>query len=290
MNQLNDKILGFLFNKRYMDFKTCSHLRPVSAQFNFHASKYFRSLTEFDLSVLWKNFNWDSAIDIETPYTCLIETVTKYCDSMEEMSGIRIRQEKLNFVSRMCLKRLPLLTSIVLSDCSLERLVIWDFLKHFPNLRSVIVGGLENAPAENGDLMPDEEKLVVSELSLDRTDFWRIFRTDQLKKLMLSSSMVGLRSHEDATAFCDVVERCQRLEHLELEVMTSHSIATAIFPPLLHLGEVMTHLEQFNLSLWALSTVNVLQLVHQYPSVGKHAKKLRIYQAKNTGYWFNSFV
>jgi len=60
MNQLTNDILAFLFSKRYMDFKTCCGLRLVSGQFNYHATKYFSSLKEFDLSILEKNFDWRS--------------------------------------------------------------------------------------------------------------------------------------------------------------------------------------------------------------------------------------
>jgi len=208
MNQFNDDMLRCLFNKRYVDFKTCSSLRSVSFQFNVHAMKYFRSLKEFDLSVLKKNFDWLSE-SVETPYTCLIETVTNNCDNLEKVTGIKIKSDSLNSVSRMCLQKLSKLTSVVIGDYSLETTVLFNFLKQFPNLHSVKAVDFNNAPDEDDEQVSEEEKILVSELSVNSGDFWRIFRVDHLKKLEISSNILAWEAAVDT--FCGVVERCQRL-------------------------------------------------------------------------------
>jgi len=280
MNQLNDEILAFLFSKRYMDFKTCSSLRSVSAQFNIRANKYFRSLRDFNMTILQKNFHWYSK-SVATPYSCLLETVSKRCDNLEKLTGIKIKSDKLNSVSRICLQKLPKLTSIVIMDETLTSTDIFDFLKQLPKLRSVKVGSFDNdnvrqengAQFENKNLT-EEEKLVVSELSLDYGDFWRIFRIDHLKKLEVSVCMLALEKDEDFTTFCGVVECCQRLEQLDLEISADYITR---FPSLLRLPGVLPNFKQLNLNLYT-STENVPQIVRQYPSVEKFIKKLGIYQ------------
>jgi len=303
MNQLEDAILGFLFDKKYMDFKTCSELRSVSAKFDRHASKYFHSLKEVDLLILKNNFEWHSE-SIETPYTCLLETVTKYCDNMEKVTGIKVMTDKLNSVSQICLQKLPKLTSIVISDGLLKTSVLFDFLKLFPNLRSVKVGKFENvrdeddqesdledddgepenvreendAELEVGD-MPEEEKLVVPELSLDRGDFWRMFRVDRLEKLAVSNIMIG--TEEEVNAFCGVVEQCRRLEQLEVEIFADMS---TLFPPLLRLAEVLPNLHKFTLNMWECSTMeNVTLLAQKYPILRQCVKKLTLFDLEPKG-------
>jgi len=267
MTQLGDDILGFLFNKRYMDFKTCSGLRLVSGQFNCLATKYFRSLKEFNRPAL----EWGSK-SVEIQYACYLETATEHCKNLEKITGIRIRLGKQNLASRMCLLKLPKLTSIDIFDGLLKTSVLFDFLKLLPHLRSVNVASFENSRDEDDEAVPEEKKLVVSELSLQGGDFWRIFRVDHLKKLEVSLSM--FTSDEDVTTFCGVVERCQRLEHLEMNIYMEGSS----FPPsLLRLTEVLPHLKQFNLNLQNLSFENVTRMVNQYPSLGKFVKKLTIY-------------
>jgi len=206
MNQLDDAILGSLFDKRYMDFEICTELRWVSAQFNFHATRFFRSLRELDLEKLV----WGSGEN----YDCLLETATKYCDNLEKVSGIRVEHKKCNLVSRTCLQKLPKLTSIVIStetDASLNPADLLHFLKALPNLRSVQVDGCvdEEHPAETGAQlekeadMPEEEKVVVSELIWEEGDFWRIFRVDRLRKLSVSCNMLVFP--DMSNTFCRVI-------------------------------------------------------------------------------------
>jgi len=254
-----------------MDFKTCSSLRSVSAKFNLHATKYFRSLRQFDLSVVEKNFDGCSE-SMETQYTCLLETVTKRCDNLEQITGMQM-YSGMNLVSRnVCLQNLPKLTSIVITDGHLQRAELFGFLKQLPNVCSVKVGEFQN-----GQDVPEEEKLVVSELGLNRGDFWRIFRVDQLRKLVVSRNM--LRSDADVTMFCSIVERCQRLEELQVEVNAEHS---SFFPPLLRLPSVLPQLKQFNLNMWYVSARHVMQIVRQYPSIGRYTKRLKMQNSEPT--------
>jgi len=116
-------------------------------------------------------------------------------------------------VSRICLQKLPKLTSIDIIDLALEPTVLFDFLKLFPHLRLVKVCTFDNSRDEDDKAVPEEKKLVVSELSLDRGDFWRIFRVDHLKKLEISVCM--FITEENVNTFCGVVGRGQRLEFLE---------------------------------------------------------------------------
>jgi len=278
MNQLTNDILAFLFSKRYMDFKTCSGLRLVSAQFNFHASKYFRSLREFDLSILEENFDCDSEI-VETPYACLLETVTKYCDKLEKIGGIRVGSDTLVSVSRICLQKLPSLTNIGIMDDAVDASVHFNLLKLLPNLRSVTFLDVHNDwDEDNDDVPPEAEKLFVSELSLYCGDFWRIFRVDHLKKLAILICVY--ESEEDVNRFCGVLERCQRLEQLELEVMARN---TEFFQPVVRVAESLPHLKQFNLNLCTSSTEDVARIARQYQCLGKYTKKARIILSEPAG-------
>jgi len=277
MNLLTNDILAFLLSKRYMDFKTCSGLRLVSGQFNYHATKYFSSLKEFDLSILEKNFDWRSN-SVEVPYACLLETVTEHCQNLEKVTGIRIRSDKQNSVSRICLQKLPKLTSIDIIDLALEPTVLFDFLKLLPHLRLVKVCIFDNSRHEDDKAVPEEKKLVVSELSLDRGDFWRIFRVDHLKKLEISVCMFITK--ENINTFFGVVGRGQRLEFLEVDIFVDNN---KFFPPLLRLAEVLPHLKQVNFNLHTLSIESVAQIARQYPSFGKFVKKLTTYDPEPTG-------
>jgi len=277
MNQLTNDLLGFLFTKRYMDFKTCSGLRFVSAQLNFHASKYFRSRREFDLSILEENFDCDSEI-VETPYyACLLETVTKYCDNLEKIVGIRVTSDTLVSVSRICLQKLPSLTNIGIVDDAVDASVHFSLLKLLPNLRSVTFLDINGDRDKDDDEVSEAEKLFVSELSLYCGYFWRIFRVDHLRKV--SILICVYESAEDINKFCGALERCQRLEQLELEVFVGNS---AVFPPLLRVAESLPHLKQFNLNLCLCtsSTEDVARIAHQ---LGQHTKKARIILAEPAG-------
>jgi len=281
MNELTGDILRCLFDKRYMDFKTCSSLRPVSALFNVHATKYFRSIKEFDLLVLKKNFTWGS--DIGTPsYTCLLETVTKHCVNLEKITGIMVDSDELNLVSQVCLQKLHKLTRIVISDETLKSAVLYNFLKQFSNLWSVKAVDVEDDRDEDDvadENVPEEEKLVVSELSLLCGDFWRIFRVDHLSKLVFSTCMFV--SEEDVNTFCGVVERCQRLEQLEVGIFGPEN--SKYLPPLLRLAEVLSHPKQFSLNMQHFSVENWALIARQYPSVGKYTRKLDITGADPAG-------
>jgi len=202
----------------------------------------------------------------------------------------------MNLVSRTCLQKLPKLTSIAIIDGALpiETPLLFNFLKLFPNLRSLKLDAFENARYEfdeeelgfvrkendqtKNEEVPEEEKLVIPELSIGRGDFWRIFSIDRLEKLSVSSSM--LDSDEDVATFCGVIERCQRLEQLEVEIFAKDSTFS---PPLLRLPEVLPQLKQFNLNMWDATMEKVVNLARQYPSIGKYAKRLEIHLSEPTG-------
>jgi len=282
MNELTGDILRCLFDKRYMDFKTCSSLRSVFALFNVHATKYFRSINKFDLLVLKKNFGWGSNSIGTTSYTCLLETVTKHCVNLEKITGIMVGSDKLNLVSQVCLQKLHKLTRIVISDETLKSAVLFNFLKQFPNLWSVKAEDVDDDRDEDDvedENVPEEEKLVVSELNLYCGDFWRIFCVDHLSKLEYSTSMFV--SEEDVNTFCGVVERCQRLEQLEVEVFGPEG--SKYLPPLLRLAEVMPHPKQSSLNMEYFSVENWALIARQYPSVGKYTRKLHVTGADPAG-------
>jgi len=188
-------------------------------------------------------------------------------------------------MNQMCLERLPHLSSIVIADRALITSILFDFLKLFPNLLSVKVSHFANAWDDDDKDLPEEEKLVVSDLSFDCGDFWRIFRVDRLEKLAVSFSKYT--SEEDVTTFCGVVERCQRLEQLVVEIYTDDS---SLFPPLLRLAEVLPHLKPFNLNLRASSIESVAQIARRYPSVEKFVKKLTICDPEPTGDRIDPFL
>jgi len=268
MSQLDGTILSFLFDNRYMDFETCSHLRLVSAQFNFHATRYFRSLREFDL----EKFVSERGVK----YDCLLETVTENCDNLEKISGIWVTL-KVKLVSKISLRKLPKLTSIVANDCGFDPIVLFDLLKALPNLRSVKVNGWvydgpssgEEAGAEN-EGRPEEEKVVVSELSWEAGDFWRIFRADRLEKLSVSIYMLGSTRTDDA--FFNVVGRCPLLEQLEVGI---HASCDDHLQPLMRLTAVLPRLQQLSINLNCdfENLEDVTRMLRQNPSVGKYVKK-----------------
>jgi len=278
MSQLDGAILNFLFDKRYMDFETCSHLRLVSAQFNFHATRYFRSLREFDLEKF--------VSERGEKYDCLLKTLTENCDNLEKISGIWVTLEE-KLVSQMSLQKLPKLTSIVATDCVLDPIVLFDLLKALPNLRSVKVYGFiydetssgEETGAEN-EGRPEEEKVVVSELSWEEGDFWRIFRADRLEKLSVSIHMLGSITTDDA--FFNVVGRCQLLEHLEVEIDAS---CDHYLQPLMRLTDVLPRLQQLSINLNCdfENLEDVTRMLRQNPSVGKYVKKLFISDPEPAG-------
>jgi len=260
----------------------------VSTKFNLHATKYFRSLQQFDLSILKENYAWHSK-NIVKPHTCLLETVTKYCDNLEQVTGIQIYSEKLNLASRTCLQKLPKLTSIVIIDGLLKTADLFGFLLSLPILRSAKVGKFENPRDENGNELEnenvtEEEKITVSELSLDRGDFWRIFRVDRLKKVAISSSM--FRTKKDVNTFCCVVARCQRLEQLEVEICAKYC---CVFPSLLRLPAILPNLKQFTLNLQGGSMDKVALIARQYPSIRKYLQTLEITHSKPAGDWIYVF-
>jgi len=126
MPEINDNILRCLFSKRYMDFKTCSALRPVSVQFHRFATEYCLSLREFDFSVMTKDF-----VEFDFPgrvadvhYPCLAEAVAKYCPNLKRIRGVRAETEKLFRASRDCFNQLPHLNSVAFDDEQVELTIV----------------------------------------------------------------------------------------------------------------------------------------------------------------------
>jgi len=156
---LDANSVRLLFNPRYMDFATCSSLRPVSSEFKFYASKYFLSLKEFDLSVLIKRFRDDSD-KLNDLYPCLFETLAKCCPNLEKVVGVRIRPEKFHLVSQRCLQELPNLASISVEDEFVDSSALFNLLKLLPRLRSVDVAHLmcDDGP-ELGEAIENAEQM-----------------------------------------------------------------------------------------------------------------------------------
>jgi len=231
---LDANSMRLLFNPKYMDFKTCSSLRPVSSQFKFYASKYFLSIKEFDLSVMSKSFSGDSDNILYDLYSCLLGTLTKiYCPNLEKIVGIRIHPEKFDLVSRGYLQELPNLTSISVEDDCVSSSALFNFLKLLPRLRSVDVGHLCNDWNEDGGEIenvatPEEEKLAVQELSLKSGPFWHLFRMPSLKKLVILQHNTWQERD-----FFENMSRCPNIEQVEIGVVMgsfSHQYYSLLLP------------------------------------------------------------
>jgi len=180
MAEFDDNLLRFVFNPRYMDFKTCSSLRSVSSRFNFFAAEYCLSIKELDLSHLTKAFNKHSET-VEKLYPCLMEAVAKYCPNLHKISGVRICPESVFLASQNCLECLAHLNHVAFDKYFIELSDLFSFLKQLFHLRSVKVQCIRDKDEKVGKI-PEEEKLAVPELSLRCGDFWRVFRVDCLEK------------------------------------------------------------------------------------------------------------
>jgi len=267
---LDANTLRMLFNSRYMDFKTCTSLLPVSSQFNFYASNYLLAVKDFDLSFLSKNIPDDSECLYDL-YSCLIGALGKYCPNLEKIVGVRIWPEKFNLVSRGCLEQLPNLTSISVEDDYISMTVLFNFLKPLPRLRSVRVGNLYKDWNGEGDeienVATEEDKLAVQELSLKADPFWRLFRTDSLKKLRLW--LINMLPGDD---FLDSLSLCQNLERLEMEFFAS-LYGAHFYSRLSRVVDALPHLKQFTVNLSG-DTSEVHRFLSSCPRMGTYVTRL----------------
>jgi len=281
MTEFDDDILRCLFSKRYMDFRTCSSLRSVSARFGFFAAKYCLSLKELDIAGLTKAFN-SRLESFEKIYHCLVETVAEYCPKLQKIAGVRIIPENLNLASRKCLEGLPYLTSVAFEDDSIEMSIVYSFLKRLPNLRSVKLNVMEDWSKKVAD-MPEEEKLAVADLSLNFGDFWRVFRVDCLKKL----SGLKIQLKFDTAKFDKnktALARCQNLEQLDL-VIDIYQFDSVSFPAKFRSVEaLLVHLELLTVNIKINTSLEIAnESMHQFPLVWQHVQNLELFPAVTIG-------
>jgi len=275
MAQFDDDILRCLFNKRYMDFETCSSLRSVSARFNFFAAKYCHSIKELDLCHLTKPFNQNSE-SVGEFYPCLIEAMAKCYPNVQKVTGVRIIIENLNLASQKFLEGLPYLTSVALDGYSIEMAILFPFLKRLPHLRSVKLQRIENY--RNRVANVPEEKLTVWELSLKSGQFWRIFRVDRLRKLVGLS--VSFRDEEERGEFSAVLARCQNLEQLELK-LNIHNFNLTYFPSLMRGLE--DRLKKLAVKFECFGPESVYWSMREFPFVWQRMKILEMLSSEPAG-------
>jgi len=282
MTKFDDDILRCLFNKRYMDFRTCSNLRSVSTRFNFFAAKYCLSLKELDISDLSKAFNKHHESS-EKFYPCLIETVAKYCPNLWKIAGVRVISRRLNFLSRNCLESVPHLTSVTFDHKYIDMSILYNFLKRLPRLQSVKVNSIDDKYGSFRDV-PEEKKIAVSELSLEFGDFWRVFRVSYFKRI----SGLSAAFEYDTTKFDEfkaALARCLNLEQLELELDIYQSDSMSFQSKFRKVQEVLLlDLERLTVNIKLCSSLEIAnESLRRFPRVWQHMKNLELLSTAPTG-------
>jgi len=285
MTEFDDDILRCLFNKRYMDFRTCSSLRSVSSRFSFFAAKYCRSLKELDLSDLTKAFN-NHTNRLENLYPCLMETVAKYCPNLRKIVGVCIIPDSLNWASRKCLECLPKLTSVTFKEHFRDMSILLWFLKRLPRLQYVKVYTMDDKYDCFVDVS-EEKKIAVSELSLGYGDFWRVFRVGCLKKVY---DFHALFRYDDTIyeEFKAAIARCQNLEQLELEMHDKSSFGSdwmSVASTFRKVEILLLELEHLDVNIKLHTCPKMAnKSMREFPRFWQHVKNLKFYRAGPTGY------
>jgi len=287
MTKFDDDILRCLFSKRYMDFRTCSSLRSVSVRFYFFAAKYCLSLKELDFSDQAKAVNYQTD-GLEKLYPCLVETVAKYCPNLRKIVEVCIWPKTLNSASQNSLEGLPFLTSVDVREYFMDMSIVFSFLKRLPHLQSVKVYSIDDKYGSFGDI-PEEEKLAVSELSLRRGDFWRVFRVDCLKKL--SGLDIGFMYETKPGEFNSAMARSQNLEQLDVTV-NIHMYQSDNFALKMARVEAMPHVDHLTVNMNIFCDQDRTDaLMRKFPRVWKYTKTLALrHNTGPTGYWWFPYL
>jgi len=196
-----------------MDFQTISRLRPVSTHFERHFRKYCLSLRQFDLEIA------NRGVKELNQYPCyqymrLLETVAYYCSNLEKVSGVLVRLESVNLVTRSFLETISRLKSVGLEYGNISRLSVFQLLSRLPNVTSVQLYGLLEA---NGEDIPNEPEqlLDIAELNVENGRFWHLFRVESIRKLAVASeTLFPSRDREENS----VIATCTNIEELDLKI------------------------------------------------------------------------
>jgi len=221
-----------------------------------------RQMLPFALSDLAKCFI-EHPKSVNKLYPCLLETIVRCCLNLQKLAGVRICPERLNLASRKFLEGLPYVTSVALDGYYIEMSILFNFLKHLPNLRSVELQNIW-ANGKIGD-MPEEEKLDVPELRLEFGAFWRVFRVDRLRKLV--GLAMSFKDEEEREEFSAAIASCQNLEQLQLKICMNR-FDLKDFPQLIL--AVKDRLKELTLKIECHGLENAYGSMHEFPFVWQH--------------------
>jgi len=306
MSILDAAILGDLFNRKYMDFETCCNLRLVSRKFDFHALKYFKSLTKFDFGILPDNSKKDSDFD-DLDYSSLFGTVTEYCVNLRQLKNVDHRFCKNSFAR---LVKLTKLTRVEFRSFFYACPDSSAVLKQLPNLHSVVLDfihvacdddeppdsasddeRMDTESSEESSETDDEvcttpelnlsenEKLHVEELSIGCDKFWNIFCLASLKKLTISLHFF-FNDEFRVRKLNSLLPLCQNLEALEASISADR--AAALFPPLSRNTESLPRFEKLAVNLNG-SREQVEELISKCPQIIQHVTKLESWDLMSKG-------